>query len=320
MNRLVLASSLLVLAGLSSPPVLAQSAQINRGATSSDLASNMADLRQQNAQMSLDMTRMQDEVASLNGRVETLEFLLSQSREEVNRMQGDDSRIGQELERLNEQNSELVSRINQLESQLETLSAAVASGETGAGPATSASEAASAETSEASGTSSGQPRRVGSLPEDTDLAGDGSNPGYQGSLGTIEASNLPGEAGPLFATAKSRLLKFDYEGAETAFRAFLQKFGDDPQAGEAQYWLAETLFQQEAYAESGQAYTAMIREYPDNARAPDALVKLARSMRLLGDTEKACNALAILPEQYPDASGVTKNLAALERTRAGCSS
>ncbi len=64
----------------------------------------------------------------------------------------------------------------------------------------------------------------------------------------------------------------------------------------------------------------MIREYPDDARAPDALVKLARSMRLVGDTDKACNALAILPEQYPNASGVTRNLAALESTRSGCDS
>uniref|UniRef100_UPI0026301ADA tetratricopeptide repeat protein n=1 Tax=uncultured Parasphingopyxis sp. TaxID=1547918 RepID=UPI0026301ADA len=86
----------------------------------------------------------------------------------------------------------------------------------------------------------------------------------------------------------------------------------------AQYWLAETLFQQEAYDASGEAYLKMIREYPDDARAPDALVKLSRSMRLIGDTEQACDALDLLPRQYPNASGVTKNLAALERTRAGC--
>ena len=116
------------------------------------------------------------------------------------------------------------------------------------------------------------------------------------------------------------MLQFDYAGAEAAFRSFLAQFGDDPQAGEAQYWLGEVLYQQEAYAESGQAYTQMIRQYPDDPRAPEALAKLARSMRLVGDTDKACNALDILPQRYPDASGVTKNLAAGERVRSGCDS
>ena len=49
----------------------------------------------------------------------------------------------------------------------------------------------------------------------------------------------------------------------------------------------------------------MIRSYPDDPRAPDALVKLARSMRLIGDKQKACVALDTLPKRYPNASGVT---------------
>ena len=140
----------------------------------------------------------------------------------------------------------------------------------------------------------------------------------EGSLGTIPASALPGEAGPLFVLAKSKLIQFDYAGAEEAFRAFLERFGDDPQAGEAHYWLGESLYQQKAYADSGAAYTTMIRSYPDNPRAPDALGKLARAMRLIGDKEKACLALGTLPSRYPNASGVTRDLAAVERTKSGC--
>ena len=103
------------------------------------------------------------------------------------------------------------------------------------------------------------------------------------------------------------------------FEPFSGGFGDDPQAGEAQYWLAEVLYQQEAYAESGAAYTDMIRTYPDDPRAPEALAKLARSMRLVGDTDQACQCPSIwLPQRYPNASGVTRNLAAGERVRSGC--
>ena len=319
MNRLAFACSALVLAlAPASSAIAQQKAPITRGATSTNLADAVQDARQQNAQLSLEVTRLEDEVAQLNGKVETLEFLLSQSRDEMNRLQDDDAAIGRELEELRSANAGLNSRLQDLESDIQAILTGNVSDDGEIVASESADSGAEADTEVAdTGAAGSAPRRI--VTRTTTTSG-GSNPSVQGSLGTLTASDLPGEAGPLFATAKSRLLKFDYTGAESAFRAFLDRFGDDPQAGEAQYWLAETLFQQEAYAESGQAYTQMIREYPDDARAPDALVKLARSMRLVGDTDKACNALAILPQQYPNASGVTRNLAALESTRAGCDS
>ena len=62
----------------------------------------------------------------------------------------------------------------------------------------------------------------------------------------------------------------------------------------------------------------MIRSFPDDERAPDALARLARSMRLIGETERACQALRTLPQRYPNASRVVRDLAAVERTRSGC--
>ena len=140
----------------------------------------------------------------------------------------------------------------------------------------------------------------------------------EGSLGTLSASQLPGEAGALFTEARARLIRLDYAGAEEAFQAFIDQFGIDQQAGEAHFWLGEALHQQQAYAESGAAYTTMIRSYPDDVRAPDALVRLARAMRFLGESTKACTALDTLPKRYPDASRVVRDLAAVERTRSGC--
>ena len=292
-------------------------APITRGATSGDLATTVNDMRQRMAQMDLEQKRLEDEINRLNGEVETVQFLLSQSRDESERMQRDDQRIGQSIRELTEQNERLQRQISALEEDVSQNRAEVDEVQETA-PATSRSETQTSSATETRGTSNSSANSQERAPATTHT-GDAGNPNYQGSLGTLSASDLPGEAGPLFAAAKSRLLKFDYAGAEEAFRAFLDRFSDDPQAGEAQYWLAETLFQQEAYGESGEAYLKMIREYPDDARAPDALVKLARSMRLVGDTDRACEALDVLPQQYPNASGVTRNLAALERTRAGCS-
>ncbi|WOR14824.1 tol-pal system protein YbgF [Hyphomonas sp. FCG-A18] len=303
--------------------------------TIQELRNADVDGRAATANVGSQITDLKADNAALNGKVETLEFLLSQSREQVNQMQADDAELAQLIDRLEKRLSSQDAKIRSLEAQMrqaatvaqpfaatgagETQNSAPTTETTGNRPQSLTPQAAS-ETTTAPAQVTGQPTRIVRTTTTTrdQLAGENALP--QGTLGTVSASSLPGEAGPLFAEAKNRLLRFDYTGAELAFRAFLEDFGDDPQAGEAQYWLAEALYQKEAYAESGQAYTDMIRAYPDDPRAPEALAKLARAMRLVGDTDRACNALDLLPQRYPNASGLTKNLAAGERVRSGCDS
>ncbi len=310
-------------------------AEVVQGVTSGELALTVEELRVSNAELRARMTGIESDKAQLNGKVETLEFLLSQSRDEINRMQTDDAELERLITRLERRMSDQEKTIADLSRKLADLQPEPAF--LSADSAQSMIDANSGDMDQSddlgldedtvSIASSGPTRIVrsgdsASMSEpsgetNTQIGPDGQAL-PQGSLGTLPASALPGDAGPLFGEAKSRLLQFDYAGAEVAFRAFLARFGDDPQAGEAQYWLAEVLYQQEAYAESGAAYTDMIRTYPDDPRAPEALAKLARSMRLGGDSEQACNALNLLPQRYPNASGVTRNLAAGERVRSGC--
>lgn len=336
MKRFKLISILLVGALFTASPALAQrqAAEIVRGTTSSDLAATVAELRTSNAELGARLAGVEADRAGLTGQVETLEFLLSQSRDQINDMQADDAEIGRLISRLEDRLSRQEAEISDLKARLDAAEAETTArnAETMFGIGNledqkkrdlATSDSVEAPEVVAASGPTRIVRQADIVPEES--TGDNrvsvtSAELPQGSLGSLPASDLPGEAGPLFAAAKSRLLQFDYAGAEAAFRAFLARFGDDPQAGEAQYWLAEALYQQEAYGESGQAYTAMIRQYPDDPRAPEALAKLARTMRLVGDQEKACNALDILPQRYPDASGVTKNLAAGERVRSGCDS
>lgn len=311
-------------------PALSQAAPIRQGVTSGDLASQVANqteqLQRANAQLRLQLGDMEREVAELTGKIETLEFLLGQTRDEINRMQGDDKAIGDTLRAIE-------SRLDAMDRRMDSLNERIANVGTQAGSRTLSSVTEGGEQTITVRNADGSVTRRVITPANGETAADAASdapseltaaptpqPLQTGSLGTISASELPGEAGPLFAEAKARLLQFDYAGAETAFAQFLTEFGEDDQAGEAQYWLGEVLFQQEKYVASGQAYTEMIRAYPNDPRAADALVKLARSMRLVGETERACAALDALPTRYPDASGVTRNLAAVERTRSGCDS
>ena len=309
---------------LATSPALAQvGAPITRGATTTDVATSTSRLQSTTADLQVKVGSLQSENARLNGKIETLEFLLGQTRDEINRMQGDDAEIGRQLSALSRRLDDQAKTISELEARATQAALSPAT----AGTVVTQSAATPTETTSPTVTSGG-PRVVTQVttPADTTIETEtvsantsDTSPAQTGTLGTIPASALPGEAGPLFADAKSKLLQFNYAGAERAFRSFLDQFGDDPQAGEAQYWLGEVLYQQDAFGPSGAAYTHMIQTYPNDPRAPDALVKLARSLRLVGDQEKACAALDALPKRYPNASGVTNNLAAVERSRSACS-
>ena len=309
-------------------------APVTQGSTTADLAVSTARLQTTTADLKLKVDDLQAENARLNGKIETLEFLLSQSREEINRMQGDDQEIGRQLDAIRNHLSEQDHKIARLEAdaaQIVLSSSCDTSSQirpvTDPGSTTVMTSEAASTVTQRAGTESVSANSVtGSESAPRQLTGHTQSaqsrpvPQQTGSLGTIPASALPGDAGPLFAEAKSRLIQFDYAGAEQAFRAFLDKFGDDPQAGEAYYWLGEALYQQQALAESGAVFTEMITNYPDDVRAPDALVKLARSLRQIGEIEKACAALRALPGQYPNASPLTVSLAAVERSRSECDS
>jgi len=341
---LALASFLL----LAAPAVAQRGAPITQGTTSLDLADQITQARQLSADTKVQVNGLSSDLMNLTGRVETLEFQLQQARNDNETLINDNEALAREINALKNELRAQSRAIQDLQARslgmdppegeaADSLSEypGASSQDPYAGPGSAAaSEAPQSMTGSLSRSATVEPETSGPkrlLPRSgaTDAAeapaaidmtpASAVPPGApQGSLGTLPASALPGEAGPLFAAAKAKLVQFDYAGAEEAFRAFLDQFGNDPQAGEAHYWLAESLYQQKAYAESGAAYTTMIRSYPDDPRAPDALVKLARSMRLIGDKDKACVALDTLPKRYPNASGVTRDLAAVERTRSGC--
>lgn len=327
-------TSLAVL-GLLITPALAQGqtqprgAPIVRGVTTGALSEQVDQTRQQTADLMVEINRNSDRINQLNGRIETLEFELSRVRAAGEQQTLDNEELAREnaaLRQLVETQGRALAEI-QMTLGLE-VTAPPAATSAGAGFQTGQSGPPPQDFA-GSGTDAGVPRGA---PGQTFGQAVTSGTSPQRSLGgpsvltpvtpaqpaASQQSALPAESGPLFALARQRLLALDYAGAEEAFQAFVDQFSDDPQAGEAYFWLGEALHQQQAYAESGAAYTTMIRSFPDDERAPDALARLARSMRLIGETERACQALRTLPQRYPNASRVVRDLAAVERTRSGC--
>jgi len=122
----------------------------------------------------------------------------------------------------------------------------------------------------------------------------------------------------LYETAYGYLLQRDYGAAETAFDDFLQRFPNDPLAGNAQYWLGESLYVRGQYRSAAGAFLKGYQNYGRNPKAPESLLKLAMSLQRLGQKDAACSSFNELASKYPSAPPHVKTSAQAERQRAGC--
>ncbi len=110
----------------------------------------------------------------------------------------------------------------------------------------------------------------------------------------------------------------DYVEAEQAFSQFVAAHPGDALAGNAQYWLGETHYVRNDYQKAASAFLAGYQKYPKSGKAPDSLLKLGMSLNNLGQKQEACAVLDQLNREFPAGPAPVKQLAATERTRAGC--
>jgi tol-pal system protein YbgF len=113
------------------------------------------------------------------------------------------------------------------------------------------------------------------------------------------------------------LLRKRYDEAEAGFNDFLQKYPDNSLAGTVQFRLGESFYQRNDFRVAAQHFLKGYTQYAKSRRAPDSLVMLGMSLRKLGEKEKACDAFANVPTEFPRAVEAKKRAAA-EFKRAGC--
>ncbi len=101
--------------------------------------------------------------------------------------------------------------------------------------------------------------------------------------------------------ARQFLLRRDFASAEQAFSEFVAVHGDDPLAGNAQYWLGETYYVRGDYPTAARTFAEGFQRYPESGKAPDNLLKLGMSLAQLNQRDDACITLKKLRFEYPDA-------------------
>ena len=133
------------------------------------------------------------------------------------------------------------------------------------------------------------------------------------------AQAKPATAGEAYAAARQLLLNGQYAEATNALRDYVSLFGATAaNAPEARYWLGETLYVQEAYADAAGAYIGALRGWPAAPWAPDAVVKLALSLIALKKPLDACSTLDEFARRFPKPGPALASRAATARTKAQC--
>jgi len=132
---------------------------------------------------------------------------------------------------------------------------------------------------------------------------------------TSPAGNTPKDQ---YDLAYGYVLHKDYGLAAETFRAFLRQYPSDRMAAEAQYWLGESLFQQQQYREAAESFLAASTKYETTARAPEALLRLGQSLAALGEKEAACASLGEVLRKYPRATQNIRQSVEREQKRVRC--
>lgn len=143
----------------------------------------------------------------------------------------------------------------------------------------------------------------------------------QGAQAERRMAAMPrGSADPkaLYEEAYGELMQRNYNGAASKFSEFIRLHPKDSLAGNAQFWLGETHYVRGDYRQAAENFLKGYKNYKNGNKAADSLLKLAMSLKQLGQKDAACTTLRELTAKYPNAPRHVRQRADTERQRGGC--
>ena len=103
----------------------------------------------------------------------------------------------------------------------------------------------------------------------------------------------------LFQLALDQLRRGSTGSARTAFRDLLTRYPQSDVAGEAQFYIGESLRQEGNAAAADSAYMTVVSKYPQSPRAPTALYKHAQTLESAGNAAGAREVFNRIVREYP---------------------
>lgn len=129
-----------------------------------------------------------------------------------------------------------------------------------------------------------------------------------------------GDANAQYTAGYEAVLRGDYPFAEEQFRQFIALFPDHPRAPDATNWLGEALILRGAYDEAADVLLGGFQAYPESPRAPDLLFRLGVALAGAGETATACRTFDEVGKRFPNQPSAFTVKVSAEMAKAQCPS
>jgi tol-pal system protein YbgF len=280
------------------------------------------------------ITALEEQVRSLNGTIEELNFQILQMQEQLRKIQEDNEFRFQELEKKSDAGGSKAKR------SVAENSATPSGGQTSAAQSQDRSAASPSSVEQIIGGSQGAdaakgapPKTFGTITFDENgnvksgSVGDGatvdnsaqtqSNGGVSDNtvVAALPATDDPDE---LYRNSYQFILSGDYGTAEAGFRDHIARFPADPKTADSHFWLGEALLGQQKYRDAAEVFLAANKDYPKSKKAPDMLLKLGISLVGLNQRDVACATFSEIGKRYPDAGSALRDRVKQEQALASC--
>jgi tol-pal system protein YbgF len=115
------------------------------------------------------------------------------------------------------------------------------------------------------------------------------------------SSATTGAPGPnqLYTMALDQLRRGSTSAARAGFTDFLSQYPQHERAGDAQYYIAETLERDSKPLDAEAAYLSVYTRFPRSEKAPTSMFKRAALLRTQGKSDRAREVLELLVKTYP---------------------
>jgi tol-pal system protein YbgF len=299
------------------------------------------------AALAVQIQDLQDQVRSLTGQVEGLQFSIGQMQTQLQQMADDNEFRFQQLEGGGAGKTEAAPQSGGATPpaeapQPDTGNQTTPAPDKTALPDPNAAPAGDAQAGVSGSLSNAEPPTSGDVPITNDVPmddlGDSADPllgqGQQGeapAAGTLGENSVPlnlsldggqtledGDAKAQYAAGYDAITRGDYAFAEEQFRQFVALYPQDPQAPDATNWLGEALLQRQAYDEAADVLLTGFQNYERSSRAPDLLLKLGIALAGAGEVDTACRTYFEVSKRFPKQPAAFNQRLQAERQKAKC--
>ncbi len=269
--------------------------------------------------------QLEEQIRSLNGRIEEMSFQLLQMQEQIRKFQEDNEFRFQDLEGGKSGST----KKSQLETPRTNQTAGTAPATTDQATATDPNAGLGSDTASGTGAPSstlgqivfdenGNPVAANQDTSSLESTLPGADQGINQTPDSQQQTAALDNPGDLYQSAYGHVLTGDYSKAENEFRSYLEAFPKGEKAADASFWMGEAQYSQGKFNDSAKTFLNAHQAYSKSPKAPEMLLKLGMSLAALDNKDTACATLREVNKRYPKASQAVKTKVASEQGRLAC--